>query len=628
MSNDRVERRLAAVLAADVVDYSSLMGLDEVGTRARFNTALDELIRPAIANHQGRLVKTMGDGLLVEFASVVDAVDCAVKIQDQLSRREKDEADPMQLRIGVNLGDIIVQGDDIHGDGVNIAARLEALAPPGGICISRSARDQVRDKLAYRIDDLGEIEVKNIARPVRAFQINDGPAEATGGIARTAARASQQASQRRRWPVVSAAVVVLAVAVGVAVWFEPWAPRVEAASVDNMKFALPDKPSVAVLPFDVTSNGDGDREFADAVNEDLTRGLARVSGLFVIARSSTLGYVGEKASPAKVAEELGVQHVVRASLRRAGNRVRIDAELTDALSGRIIWSERFERSSDDLFDLQDDLVQALAIRMAHDLQTIDDQRRFTDDVEAYFMWFAADSESWRNNAVAYGKAKALAQGALERDPNFVRAKALLAFVDTQRAYFKQVDDPGPLLESAYQTAKATAEAAPGDWYTLATYGQTLMNKRDYLGAAEQFERAIALDPSNTLLLTRSTLPLIFLGRGQEAEARLRIAVRLNPYHNWLPDQLLGQSLFLLERYQEPIDNLLVAKEKNPRFIGNLWWRAAAYGQMGMQAEAEEVVAEILKRMPGAAISKSFIQIKDEQAMTRYTDGLRAAGLPE
>jgi adenylate cyclase len=628
MANDRVERRLAAVLSADVVEYSRLMGLDEVGTRARFNGALDEVIRPAIAGHQGRLVKTMGDGLLVEFASVVDAIDCAVKIQDQLNHREKGKANPMLLRIGVNLGDIIVEGDDIHGDGVNIAARLEALAPPGGICISRSARDQVRDKLAYRIDDMGEVEVNNIARPVRAFQINDGPAEATNGITRVATDSPPQAPQRHRWPLVSAVAVGLAIAAAAVVWFEPWTPRVEAASVDKMQFALPDKPSVAVLPFDVTSNGDGDREFADAVNEDLTRGLDRVSGLFVIARSSTLGYVGEKASPAKVAEDLGVQHVVRASLRRAGNRVRIDAELTDALSGRIIWSERFERASDDLFDLQDELVQALAIRMAHDLQTIDDQRRFTKDVEAYFMWFTADSESWRNNAVAYGKASALAQGALERDPEFVRAKALLAFVDTQRAYFKQVDDPGPLLESAYQAAKAAAEAAPGDWYTLATYGQTLMNKRDYLGAVEQFERAIELDPSNTLLLTRSVLPLIFLGRGQEAEARLRIAVRLNPYHNWLPDQLLGQSLYILERYKEAIENLLIAKEKNPKFIGNLWWSAAAYGQMGMQVEAEEVVAEILKRMPNAAISKSFIQIKDEQAMARFTDGLRAAGLPE
>jgi adenylate cyclase len=185
-----------------------------------------------------------------------------------------------------------------------------------------------------------------------------------------------------------------------------------------------------------------------------------------------------------------------------------------------------------------------------------------------------------------------------------------------------------LLESAYLAAKAAAEAEPGDWYTLATFGQTLMNKRDYVGAAAQFDRAIALDRSNTLLLTRSTLPLIFLGRGQEAEARLRIAIRLNPYHNWLPDQLLGQSLFILERYQEAIDNLLIAGKKNPRFIGNLWWKAAAYGQLGMQAEAQDAVASILKLAPGAAISKSFIQIKDEAVMARFTDGLRAAGLPE
>lgn len=625
MTQERVLRRLAAILAADVVDYSRLMGLDEAGTRDRFNAVLDEIVRPAIAEHRGRLFKTMGDGLLVEFASVVDAVDCAVRIQTDLKRRAAHDPDPLRMRIGVNMGDVIIEGDDVHGDGVNVAARIEALAEPGGVSVSRSARDQIRDKLAYAMEDMGEVQVKNIARPVRVFKVRAAEPRAFAALP---VRGRVRVAAHRLRLALAAGLALALVAAGLVLWFEPWAPRVEAASLADMRLPLPDKPSVAVLPFDVLSAGAGDRAFADAINEDLTRGLAQISGIFVIARGSTLAYIGENARPAKAAEELGVRHVVRASVRREGNRVRINADLADAVSGRIVWSERFDRASDDLFALQDELVQALASRLASDLSKIGEQRRFTSDVEAYFNWFEGDRESWLNTPTSLGKARALALAALDRDPDFVRAKALLAFVETQTGYFKMADDPAAALARAESLAAAATGAQPDDWYARAVYAHSMMNVRRYAEAATAYDEAVELDPANAALLTRSTLPLIFLGRGADAEARLRVSIRLNPYHDWLPDQLLGQALYIQEKYAEAIEHLSVARRKNPRFIGNMWWRAAAYGQLGKAAEAAEAVTEILARMPDAGISKSFIQISDPDAMGRFREGLRAAGLPK
>ncbi|MFN3259431.1 MAG: adenylate/guanylate cyclase domain-containing protein [Pikeienuella sp.] len=619
MSEVRLQRRLAAVLAADVVGYSRMMGEDEGGVRARFNAAMETVIAPAITEHRGRLFKTMGDGLLAEFGSVVDAVDCAVRIQDGMETFNRSGAPALLLRIGVNLGDVIIEGDDVHGDGVNVAARLEGLAPPGGVCISRAARDQIRDKLSYELQDMGEVAVKNIARPIRAFGVTSPR--------NSARRPSFVAKRRVRTGRIVAVAAFIALA-GLLAWLQPWVARVEPAAIASMALPLPDKPSVAVLPFEVAASSVDDRRLADAIAEDLTRGLARVSGLFVIARSSTLSYVGDNAEPARVSEELGVRHVVRATLRRGGDRVRIDAELVDAVSGRIVWSDRFDRASSDIFVLQDEIVEALAVRLASDLNRAAEQVRFTDDPEAWFAWFEADRESWLNTPDAYGKARALALKALERDPGFVRAKSVLAFIDTQRAYFGLVEDRAELLARAHEEARSAAAEEPEDWFPQSVYAHTLMNLRDYEGAATAYARAVEMEPADAHLLTRSSLPLIFLGRGAEAEARLRVAIRLNPFHDWLPDQLLGQAQFIQERYAESAEAFERARARNPRFLGNKWWRAAVYGQLGDRDKAAEAVAEILAHDHKATLSRGFIRIADVSAMTRFNAGLRAAGLPE
>ncbi|MEO1687627.1 MAG: hypothetical protein AAFU61_06960, partial [Pseudomonadota bacterium] len=355
--------------------------------------------------------------------------------------------------------------------------------------------------------------------------------------------------------------------------------------------------------------------------------LARLPALFVIARSSTLRY-GPEAAPDQVAEDLGVRHIVRASVRRIGDRVRIDAEMVDALSGRITLSERFDRASSDLFALQDDLVRALAARLSADLSRVEDQQRFTSNPEAYLLWAQADAEAWVNTRESYAAALSLADQALALDPGFLRAQAVRAFVTTQLGWFRIAPDPAAAIAEGYEAARALRDQAPGDWYLQAVYAHAVFNTRDYVAGAAEYRKAIDMDPSQARMLTQAALPLIFLGRGAEAEQRLRVAIRLNPFHDWLPDQLLGQALFVQQRYDEAAQALDAAREINPRFLGNLWWSIATWGQLGEADKAAAAVAQLQARVPGVTIGGSFIKLQDEAAMVRYEEGLRKAGLPD
>ena len=332
MAVQREERRLAAILSADVVGYSRLMGADESGTLARLKTHRGEIIDPKIAEHHGRIAKLMGDGVLVEFASVVDAVQCATDIQRAMADRNADVAEErrIELRIGINVGDIIVDGDDIYGDGVNVAARLEGLAEPGGVCISRSTRDQVRDKLDLALKDMGEVEVKNIARPVRVFRIHI----AEQGLAPP-----------------------------------PDSPRTSAGRARTS-----DQQSIAVLPFENMS-GDPEQEyFADGIAEDIITALSKVSGMFVIARNSSFTYKGQAVPVQKVSNALGVRHILEGSVRKAGNRVRITAQLVDGTSGGHLWAERYDRDLKDIFAVQDDVNQQIVSALEVELKAGEDKR--------------------------------------------------------------------------------------------------------------------------------------------------------------------------------------------------------------------------------------------------------------
>jgi TolB-like protein/class 3 adenylate cyclase len=384
LSGERVERRLAAILAADVAGYSRLMGQEEVGTLARLRAHRRELIDPKIAEHKGRIVKATGDGILIEFPSVVEAVACAVAVQRGMAARNAPVPSDQRIefRVGINLGDVIVADNDIHGDGVNVAARLEGIAEPGGVCISSTVRDHVGDRLDLTLDDLGEQALKNIARPVRVYRVRVGTDEKT-----------------------------------------PKAPPVEGASV----LALPDKPSIAVLPFQNMS-GDPEQEyFADGMVEEIITALSRIRWLFVIARNSTFTYKGQIVDVKQVGRELGVLYVLEGSVRKSGNRVRITAQLIDVPGGAYLWADRFDGSLEDVFDLQDRVASSVAGVIEPALQAVEIRRsaeRPTNDLTAYDLYLRALPDALSLEKDAAFHALDLLRRAIERDPRYGSALAL------------------------------------------------------------------------------------------------------------------------------------------------------------------------------------------------------------
>jgi adenylate cyclase len=377
-----MKRRLAAILAADVVGYSRLMGGDEVGTLARLHTAREEVLQPRIVKHHGRMVKLMGDGLLAEFPSAVEAVQCAVEIQDTLSERNAalPEDKRITYRIGINIGDIIVEGEDIYGDGVNVAARLEHLGQPGEICVSSAARDQVFDKVDFTLEDLGEVEVKNIARPIRIYRV--------AGTSPPAKVASHTSPARQ------------------------------------------DKPSIAVLPF-VNMSGDPEQEyFSDGITEDIITALSRLRWFFVIARNSTFVYKGRNVDVKRVGQELGVRYVLEGSVRKAGNRIRVTAQLVDTLSGAHHWAQTYDRDLTDIFELQDDITQSVTAAIEPKLvaaEGVRSQNRSPDDLDAWDLVMRALTHYWRMNTAESDIAIKMLREAVERFPDYGPAHSMLAF---------------------------------------------------------------------------------------------------------------------------------------------------------------------------------------------------------
>jgi adenylate cyclase len=398
MAEERVRRRLAAILAADVVGYSRLMGADEAGTRARFNAHLRDLIQPIIAGLDGRIVKTTGDGLLVEFASVVDAVQCAVEIQKGMVERNADEPDDrrIEFRIGVNLGDVIIEGDDFHGDGVNVAARLEGLCAPGEVYISGSVFDQVVGKTDAAFDDLGEQKVKNIPKPVRVYRVRgETDEEATYGD-------------------------VSAVA------------------------SLPDKPSIAVLPFDNLSGDPGQDFIGDGLTEDIITGLSRFRQFFVIARNSTFQYKGASPDLRRVAKDLGVRYVVEGSVRQARDRVRITVQLIDGLTGNNLWAERYEREFDDLFAVQDEITLTIVAQLEPELQRVEYDRIRAEppvNLDAWELYHSGMLHIFRRTKEDILEGRELFEKAIERDPSFAGAYAGIAWTYSQDAYMRSTGLP-------------------------------------------------------------------------------------------------------------------------------------------------------------------------------------------
>ena len=590
-STDRVERRLAAILAADVAGYSRLMGLDEAGTLARMRELRRELIDPAVTEHKGRIVKTTGDGLLIEFPSVVEAVACAVTVQRGMVERNAavPEAQRIEFRIGINSGDIIVEDGDIHGDGVNVAARLEALAEPSGICVSRVVRDQVRDRLNVALADMGEQRLKNIARPVRVFRVEIGP-RAAGPLAGET-------------------------------------PALRPA------LALPDKPSIAVLPFQNMS-GDSEQEyFVDGMVEDIITGLSRIKWLFVIARNSTFVYKARAIDLKEVGRELGVRYVLEGSVRKLGNRVRITAQLIDATNAAHVWAERYDRALDDIFALQDELTMSVVGAIEPSLRQAEIERarrKRTDSLDAYDLYLRALPLAATAMPEDADKALSLLQQAVALDPDYAVAHAMIAWCHEQR-YLR-----GGLHEetgaAASRHARIAIASGRDDAPALAMAGFVIgVVEHDYATALDALDRSLALSPSSALALGFSSIIRAWTGDDATSIAHAETGIRLSPYDPliYLPFVGLSYAYFFTGRFEDALLAARRAAQANPRFSVPAIFQTAALAALGRDAEARASARHLLELQPGFRIGPLIASYSsNKQRLAMLADALRRAGLPE
>jgi TolB-like protein/class 3 adenylate cyclase/cytochrome c-type biogenesis protein CcmH/NrfG len=632
VSEEQAKRKLAAILSADAKDYSRLMEDDEEAT-VRTITAYRELMVSQIQNQNGRVVDAKGDNLLAEFSSVVDAVRCAVEIQKELGRRndELPEHRKMEFRIGVNLGDVIEEGETIYGDGVNIAARLEALAEGGGICISGTAFDQIRKRLTVGYEYLGEQAVKNIETPVRVYRVLTEPEAAGKVIGEEMPR-----PKHWRWAAIGGVAVLIILAGAFAIWNFYLRPPFEPASVERMAFPLPDKPSIAVLPFSNMSDDPKQEYFSDGITEDLITDLSGISGLFVIARNSTFAYKGKPAKIGQVAEELGVRYVLEGSVRKAGNHVRINAQLIDASTGHQLWAKRYDGKMGDVFALQDKITQKIVAALAVKLTEVDRARiaqKWTNNPEAYDEYLKGREHNSRITVEDYDKAEARYMRALELDPKFSQARAALASLYFHRANFG-LGEKGVIawfkkrLWAAHYLRQAMSEPTSLA-YRLA--GHQDLFKRNYDAAISQLEKALSLDPNDPDTNGRLSWALSRAGRPAEALEYAKKAMRLDPIN---PDRFLahlGMAQFCLGNLEEAASLMEKVLKANPEWFPPSTALSSFYGLLGRNEEARAALENAYKgfiRLPADVRAVSyFYPFKDRRIADSFAEGLIKAGLP-
>jgi adenylate cyclase len=590
-----VERKLAAILSADVEGYSRLMGDDEVAT-VRTITDYREVIASSVAGHGGRVVDAPGDNVLAEFASVVDAVESAVEIQRALQSRNA--ALPvtrrMQFRIGINLGDVIVEGPRLYGDGVNIAARLEGLAEGGGVCLSGTAYDQVEGKLPLGYVFIGEHTVKNIARPVRVYRLRFEPGASLGLSSRT-----RRAGRRLVTRIVGTAAVLALLGMGGWAgwhWLRGPAPAV---------LTLPDKPSVAVLPFSNLSQDPGQEYFSDGVTEDLITGLSKVSGVFVIARNSVFTYKGKAVKVRDVGRDLGVRYVLEGGVQRAGSRVRITAQLVDATTGYHIWAERYDREVRDVFALQDEVTQQIIRALAVKLTAAEQGqmgRAPTGNPEAYDLVLRGQEERRRTTRAGNVEARRLYVKAMDLDPQYARAYAGLSWVHLQSWQLMWTTDPESL-----ERARELAERAIGLDDTLVE-GHSLLSqiylwRKEHDRAITEAERAVALGPNDADGYETLAEVLGWAGRPEDGIRFIRQAMRLNPHYPFFYLWTLGHASYLLRHNAVAMDAFNRLEQQNPNFLPAQAYLAVLLVEMGREKEARKVWAKASQFSSGVSLER-------------------------
>jgi len=626
-----MERRLAAILAADVVGYSRLMEADEEAT-ARTLSTYREIIVGLVASHHGRVFGSAGDSVIAEFARPVEAVRCAVDIQRKLEAQNVDlpKDRRMRLRIGINLGDVMVEGDNLLGDAVNIAARLEALAEPGGISLARSVFDQVKKQLDLGYEYLGEHEVKNIAEPVPVYRVLTGP-EAAGKIIGETKRVTQS---WKRVTLAAAAIVLIGVA-GAVTWLRPWEPTVEPVSLERMAFPLPDKPSIAVLPFDNLSANPEEGYFADGLTDDLITDLSKVSGLFVIARNSVFIYKDQAVDIREVARELGVRYVLEGSVRRAGDNVRINAQLVDATTGGHIWAERFDRQYTDIFALQDEviehIVEALSVELS-EAEKIEVARLPTESLEAYDYYLRGEELAYRAEPESAVDALALYEKAIALDPEFANAYAGYARVATDvLAYsFANTLPSAVARKRAYEATGRALALNPqlSRGYSVLALLQMLDSAHGEATASAR--KAVALSPNSAEAYLNLAVVLVFAGAPEEALQAMETVLKLDPKPPRHVHDYHGFVLYMNRRYAEAIE-VLEKGEITAKSDFGLETLAAANARMGRMGVARDAIETLLERWPGhslASVRVAYAHHAREEDLAHRFDALRLAGLPE
>jgi len=582
--SERAQRQLSAILAADVAGYSRLVGLDEEGTLARLKALRQTLIDPTITEHRGRIVKTMGDGLLVQFASAVDAVRCAGDIQRKVAERNAgtDENRRIAFRIGINVGDVVIDGDDIYGDGVNVAARLETLTEPGAICISGTVYDQVRDKLDVAFADAGEQQLKNIARPVRVYKTSVAPAKQKPGL------------------------------------------------------PLPSKPSIAVLSFQNMS-GDPEQEyFADGVVEEIITALSRIRWLFVIARNSSFTYKGRAVDVKQIGRELGVRYVLEGSVRKAGNRVRITGQLIDVSTGTHIWADRFEGELVNIFDLQDQVTASVVGEIAPKLEQAEIERakhKPTESLDAYdhYLRGLAGVHQWTRE----GNIEALShfKRATELDPNYASAVGMAARCYAQRIGFGWVIDRKQEIVDAERLARRAEELGKDDAVALAAAGLALaLVVGDVDDGAALIDRSLALNPNLAWAWNFSAYARISLGQPDVAIEHTTRAMRLSPQDPQIYAMQFATAAahFFAGRPNEALLWAEKAMQQQPNFFVATCFAAASAGLAGARGSAEKAMSRLRQLNPALRISnlKDMQPFRRPEHLTKLGEGLRIAGLPE
>ena len=594
----RTDRKLAAILAADVVGYSRLVGNDEAGTIARVKALRKECLEPLVAEYHGRVVKLMGDGALVEFASAVDAVECAVAIQKGVAEREAAEPEDRRIafRIGINVGDIIVEEGDIFGDGVNIAARLEGLAEPGGICVARNVHDQVKAKLGLAFEPMGEHRVKNIAEPITVYRVNlDSPGHT---------RLRRPLWVQRRWQFAAAGVVlILALGAGTA-WYamRPSAPEAigpegtGVAAERKPALPLPDKPSIAVLPFENLSDDPKQERLAGGLTEDVITDLSRFRELFVIARNSTEVYRGKPVDVRQVGRELGVQYVLEGSLQINGDQVRITAQLINATTGNHVWAERYDRPLEDIFVVQDEVRQKIAGTLATptggvltEAERESARRKPPENLQAYDNYLLGIEYKHRFTKEDNQKAHQLLTKAIELDPGFARAYVGLAMADGVAIDNGWTKSRQESLDNMLKAVRTALTLDPSDNQAHLFLGTYYMYVGDLEQSLAEHDKALRLNPNDADALVTSAGDMTWFGRPAQAAELADRAARINPnYPDWY-----GWGLLLAYFYDGQYDRALAVTRS--RLNPDIWdyiYRPLIYAELGRKTEAASAVSEL------------------------------------